>query len=162
LTKLKSKLEQFVEYQKENPTARRKRVKIVTELDQFFKLISPEARQKIFREKSDEKIWKEPNSTEEHRTRVIDWVDAKIADEMAKGFKGAAVTGQASKIDDTRKPKRAATKRSINMRESPPCPIDESDIDKDVTQAWRHQKEHSTKQKQTHQSIYSMSCHTKM
>jgi hypothetical protein len=57
LLKLKSKLEQFEEYQEESPAARRKRVKIVAELDQFFKLISPKARREIFGEKSNEKIW---------------------------------------------------------------------------------------------------------
>jgi hypothetical protein len=48
---LKSELEQFEEYQKERPGARRKQVKIIAELDQFFKQISPEARGEIVGEK---------------------------------------------------------------------------------------------------------------
>jgi uncharacterized protein YaiI (UPF0178 family) len=54
LLKLKSKLERFEEYQEESPAARRKRTKIVAQLDQFFKLISPEARREMFREKGNE------------------------------------------------------------------------------------------------------------
>jgi hypothetical protein len=72
LLKSKSKLEQFEEYHKESPAARKKQVKIVAELDQLLKLISPEARKEIFREKSNEEIWEDMKSTEEHRTRVID------------------------------------------------------------------------------------------
>jgi hypothetical protein len=45
-----------VEYQEESPAARRKRMKIVAELDQFLKLISPEARREIIEEKSNEEI----------------------------------------------------------------------------------------------------------
>jgi hypothetical protein len=65
-------------------------VKIVAELDQFFELISPHARGEIFGEKSNEKIWEELNSIKEDRTRVIDWLDARITDEIAKGFKRLA------------------------------------------------------------------------
>jgi hypothetical protein len=63
-------------------------MKIVTELEHFFKLTSPEARGEMFGEKSNEEIWEELNSTEEHGTRVIDWLDARIADEIAIGSKG--------------------------------------------------------------------------
>jgi hypothetical protein len=129
LMNLKSKLEQFKEYQEENQAARRKQVKIVVDFDQFFKLISPEARGEIIGEKSKEEIWEELKSREEHRTRVIDWLDAKIADEIAKGFKGVTARLQASKIQDIyRTSKSAAMKRYINKRESPSCPIDEVEI----------------------------------
>jgi hypothetical protein len=40
--------------------------------------------------KSNEKICEELNSKEEYRARVIDWPDARIADEIAKGYQGAA------------------------------------------------------------------------
>jgi hypothetical protein len=63
-------------------------VKIVTELDQFLKLISREARREIFWQKSNEKTPEELRSTEEHRIRVVDWLDAKIADQIDKGFTG--------------------------------------------------------------------------
>jgi hypothetical protein len=56
LLKLKSKPEQFEEYQKERPAAPRKQVKIVAELDQFLRLISREARGDIFAEKSNKEI----------------------------------------------------------------------------------------------------------
>jgi hypothetical protein len=42
----------------------------------------------MFGEKSNEEIWEELNSTEEHGTRVLDWLDARIADEIAIGSKG--------------------------------------------------------------------------
>jgi hypothetical protein len=76
-------------------------VKIVAELDQFLKLISPEARGKIFGEKSNEEIWVKLDSTEKHQTRVIDWPDARIADEIAKGFKRVKARLQTSKIQNT-------------------------------------------------------------
>jgi hypothetical protein len=76
-------------------------VKIVAELDQFATLISAEARGEIFEEKSNAEIWEELNSTEEHWTRIIDWLDGKIADEIAKGFRGVATRLQASKIQET-------------------------------------------------------------
>jgi hypothetical protein len=98
LPKLKPKPEQFEEYQEESPAARRKPVKIIAQLDQFLKLILPEARGGIFGEKSNEEIEEELKSTEECRTRVIDWLAARIADEIAKGFKGVAARLQAPKI----------------------------------------------------------------
>jgi hypothetical protein len=76
-------------------------VKNVAELDQFFKLISPEPRREIFGEKSNEKIWEELNSTEEHGRRVIDWLDVRIADKIAKRFKEVASRLHAPKINDT-------------------------------------------------------------
>jgi hypothetical protein len=91
---LKSKMEKFEQHQEESPSARRKQVKIVAQLDHFFKLISPGARREIFRGENNEAIWEEPNSTEEHRTRAIGWPDAWITDEIAKGFKGVAARFQ--------------------------------------------------------------------
>jgi hypothetical protein len=73
---------------------------IIAKLDQFVKLISPEARGEIFGDESNDKIWEELNSTEEHCTRVIDCLDVRIVDEIAKGFKGVAARLQASKIQD--------------------------------------------------------------
>jgi hypothetical protein len=72
LLKLKSKLEQFEEYQEESPAARRKQVKIVAQLDQCVKLISPETRGEIFRVKNNEEIWEELKPTKKHWTRLID------------------------------------------------------------------------------------------
>jgi hypothetical protein len=65
-------------------------VEIFAELNQFVKLISPEATGEIFTGKSNEKIWEELNSTEKHSTRVLAWLDARIAHEMAKRSKGVA------------------------------------------------------------------------
>jgi hypothetical protein len=53
---LKSKPEQFEEYQEESRAARRKQLKITAEHDQLLKLISPAARGKIYGEKSKEEI----------------------------------------------------------------------------------------------------------
>jgi hypothetical protein len=63
-------------------------VKIVAGPYSFLKLISPRARGEIFEEKSYEETSEELSSTEKHGTSVIDWLDAKIADEIAKRFKG--------------------------------------------------------------------------
>jgi hypothetical protein len=41
------------------------------------------------------------NSTEWHWTRVIDWLDARIAEEIAKGFKRVEARWQPLKIQDT-------------------------------------------------------------
>jgi hypothetical protein len=113
-------------------------VKIVAELDEFLKLISPEARRKIIGGKSNEEIWEELKSTEEHRTKVIDWLDAGITDEIAKGFKGVTARLQTSKIQDAyRTSKSAVMKKCINKRESSPCPIDEVEIYKYFKQAWK-------------------------
>jgi hypothetical protein len=95
-------------------------VKSVAELNQYLKLISPRARGETFGEKINDKIWGELNSTEEHRTRVIDWLDARFAHEIAKGFKGLAARLQGSKIyDKYRTFKNAEMQRSINKRKSP-------------------------------------------
>jgi hypothetical protein len=129
LLKLKSKLEQFEECHEDSPAAQWKQVKIVTELNQFLKLVSPEARAEVFGEKSNEAISEGLKSTEEHRTKVIDWLDARIADEIVKGFKRVAARLKASKIQDTyRTSKSAAMKRYINKRGSLPCPIDEVEV----------------------------------
>jgi predicted nuclease with RNAse H fold len=83
----------------------------------------------MFRTKTNEEIWEELDSKEEHRTKAIDWVDAKIADQIAKGFNTGAARLQASKIQGTyRTLKNAPIKREINKNESPPCRIDEVEI----------------------------------
>jgi hypothetical protein len=69
-------------------------------------------------------------------TRVIDWLDGRIADKIAKGFKGVAARLQTSKIQDTyRISKSAAMKRYTNKRESPPCPIEKVEIYQHFEQA---------------------------
>jgi hypothetical protein len=129
LVNLKPRLEQFGEYQEDRPAAQRKKVKIVAELDQFLKLISPEARREIFGEKSNKEIREEVKSTEEHWTSVADSLDARIADEIVKMVKGAAARLQASKIKYMhRTPKSAAIKRYFSKRELPPCLLDEVEI----------------------------------
>jgi hypothetical protein len=76
-------------------------MKLIAELNQFLKLTWPKTKREIFGEKSNDEIWDELNSTEEHWTRVIDWLNARIAYEIAQGFKEVAARLQASKIQDT-------------------------------------------------------------
>jgi hypothetical protein len=43
----------------------------------------------------------ELNTSEDHRTGVIQWLEAKITDEIAKGSEGVTKRLQAWKIQDT-------------------------------------------------------------
>jgi hypothetical protein len=63
LMKVKSKLEQIVEIQEEeDPAARRRQGKLVEEIGEFLRVISPEARGDFFRTRSDEEMWQMLNS----------------------------------------------------------------------------------------------------
>jgi hypothetical protein len=124
LMSVKTKLEKLPEYQEDNPITRRKQMKLTQELGQFFRLISREAREEIFGEDNDEQVWEILNISEEHRTRVIEWLDARITEEIAKEFEDMAGKYREWKVQDTyRKSKSTAMKRFINKKESPPCPI---------------------------------------
>jgi hypothetical protein len=71
----------------------------------------------------------ELNTSADHRTRVINWLEAKITYGIANGFGGAAQRSQAWRVQDTYRTSKSATmKRYINKRESPPCPIEEKKI----------------------------------
>jgi hypothetical protein len=112
-------------------------MKIVAEPDLFLKLISPEARGEIFGEKTNGEIWDELKSTKENRTIIVDEVDARIADEIAKGFKGITTRSQASKIQAASGTfKSVAIKRYINKRELLSCPIDDVEICECFRSTW--------------------------
>jgi hypothetical protein len=163
LLKVKSELKQFDEYREKSPAARRKQVKIIAELDHFLKLISPEARRDVFKEKSNEKISEELNSREEHWTRVTDWLDARNTDEIARRFTGVEPRLQALKIQEKhRTSNNAAMIRYVNKRESPPCSIDDLEIYKYWLQAWGKRKDPSLTQNQTHRSTCAVSCQMNM
>jgi hypothetical protein len=129
LVNVKAMLEQLDEAQGDNMADRRKRIKIITELSQFVELIARDAKEEVFGSDDFETIWVELNTTPDHRTRVINWLEAKITDGMVNGFGGVAQRLQAWRVQNTyMTSKSAAMKRYINKRESRPCLIEEEKI----------------------------------
>jgi hypothetical protein len=114
----------------------------VGEINQFLNLIPPEARSEAFGENDLDTICAELNTLEDHRRRVIGWLDAKITCELAKGSKGIAKRLQTWRVQDTYRISRsAATKRYINNRESSPGPIEEKDICEYYRETWSPPKQ---------------------
>jgi chaperonin cofactor prefoldin len=68
LGKMKSMLEQLDESQEDSAVGRMKQTKIVGEMYQFLKLISPDARGEVFGDKALETTWCELNTSGDHRT----------------------------------------------------------------------------------------------
>jgi hypothetical protein len=137
LVKVKMMLEQLDDSHKDSAADRRMQVKIVGEMNQFLNLIPPEARREVFGENDLERVWEELNTRKDHRTKVIEWMEAKIIEEIAKDPEGVAKRLQAWRIQDRyRISKSVAMKRYINKRESPPCPIEEEKICEYYREVW--------------------------
>jgi hypothetical protein len=151
LVKVKSMLEQLDEYQGESVTERRRQMNLVTELNEFVKLIAPDARREIFGDNDLDRIWTELNTSGDHRTRVIEWLEAKITDEIVKEFQGVAQRLQALRVQDTyQTSESAAMKRHINKREWPLCPIEKEKICKYFQETWDHRNRPSLKRSELH------------
>jgi hypothetical protein len=85
------------------------------ELSQFIELIAPEAKEEVSESNDVQAIWEELNTSADHRTKVIGWLEAKIADGIANEFGEVAQRLQAWRVQDAyRTSKSAAMKRYIH------------------------------------------------
>jgi hypothetical protein len=161
--RMKMKLEKLAEYHENTPAARRKQIKLNQEFGQFLRWMSSEERERVFGEDNDEQIWTTLNTVEEYRTKVIEWLDAKITEGITKGFEEMAEKYRDWIVQDTyRISKSAAMKRYINKKESPPCPIEEGKIYDYFQEAWGQRNKPSMKRMRTHHFICDENCQRKM
>jgi broad-specificity NMP kinase len=65
-------------------------IEIVGEINQFLNLIPQEARREVFGENDISTIWEELNTRGDHRTKVMEWLEAKIIEEIAKDLQRVA------------------------------------------------------------------------
>jgi hypothetical protein len=70
-------------------------------------------------------IWAQLNSSEEHRGRVIEWLDTMVSTQVTAELDGLRERTQALKIQDAyRVSNSIAMKRYVDTVQGPPCQID--------------------------------------
>jgi hypothetical protein len=137
LAKLTSMLQEMDNYQDSTAADRARQNKVAKELEDFVKLIAPDARREIFADKDLEAIWNDLNTIPDHRRHVVDWLEAKLVGALADETNQVMKRFQAWKIQETyRTSKSAAMRRFINKKESPPCQIEEEKICQHFRKTW--------------------------
>jgi hypothetical protein len=64
-------------------------------------LILPEARREVFREDSDKEIWRTLDTSTDRRTKVTEWLYAKITNAITNKIHGMADRIRTREIQDT-------------------------------------------------------------
>jgi hypothetical protein len=82
-------------------------------------------------------IWNEPNTSAEHRDRVIEWFDAMISTHVSEELQLINKRAQALKVQDAyRTSKGIAMKQFIDKIQSPHCQIEKEIVEEHFRQTW--------------------------
>jgi hypothetical protein len=82
-------------------------------------------------------IWEELNTSQDHRERAIEWLDAVMATCVGTELKGENARAHALRVQDAyRTSKSSAMKRYIEKEQSPQCQIDTEAITAHFGQSW--------------------------
>jgi hypothetical protein len=82
-------------------------------------------------------VWEELNTSEEHRGRVIEWLDAMISTQISSELHGLTERTQTLKVQDAyRTSKGIAMRRYIDKVEAPQCQIEKDKITEHFAHSW--------------------------
>jgi hypothetical protein len=123
--------------QGDGPEALRREAKLTKEIGQLLALLSPAVMEKCFGSLDHRVIWEQLNTSEEHRGRVIEWLDAMISTQVTAELDGLRERTQALKVQEAyRVSKSVAMKRYIDTVQSPPCQIDREALTEHFARSW--------------------------
>jgi hypothetical protein len=116
---------------------RRQRRRFTKRLAPILSLLPPETMEAYFGSGDHETIWQAMNTSEDHRNRVIDWLDAMITTQVQGEIKEMNKRAQALKIQEAyRTSKGIAMKRFIEKEQSPQCQIDMENVTEHFRETW--------------------------
>jgi hypothetical protein len=137
LSKLRLMLEQYTEYQEDTPQNRRKQQKLSEQINEMFRMITPETRQRIFGDDSNDAVWMNLNTSTEHRKNVIEWLEAEVLNEASNEIKAMAGRFRTWAVQEAWSASPSICyNRYIDPQESPMCQIDAEIIQNHFRDTW--------------------------
>jgi hypothetical protein len=144
LKKLKDILHTIVEAEPETGSEaehgvekRRRQSKFTKRIAPILNLLPPETIVEHFGTSNHEEIWQELNTDEDHRDRVIEWLDALITTQVSAELQEMNKRAQALKVQEAyRTSKGLAMKRSIDKEQSPQCQIGMEIVTEHFKRTW--------------------------
>jgi hypothetical protein len=116
---------------------RNQQTKFTKRVASIINLVEPDAIQAYFGSTDHEEIWREMNTQQEHRDRVIEWLDAMITDNLSEELKQMNRQAQALKVQEAyRTSKGIAMKRFIDKEQSPRCQMEKQIVTEHFATAW--------------------------
>jgi uncharacterized C2H2 Zn-finger protein len=137
LRKLKSILEEIAEGNEDEAGTRRRRMKLTRRIGAVANLVSAERMREVFNTESHEAIWEAMNTSEDHRGRVIEWLESLMMTEVEAEVEGMTERMQAQRVQEAyRTSKSIAMRRYVDKVQSPPCPIEVEGVRAHFGETW--------------------------
>jgi hypothetical protein len=135
---------------------RRQQTTFTKKVAAVLRLVEPEKIEEYVGTTNHEGIWDEMNTQQEHRDRVIKWLDAMITADTSDEIQQMNKRAQALQIQEAyRTSKGIAVKRFIDKQQSPSCQIETSIVTEHFAKTWSSQSSCSKKQKMVRHSHWN-------
>jgi hypothetical protein len=110
---------------------------IYKEIGPILDLLSPETVEEYFGAQDHETIWQSLNTSEEHRNRVIEWLETLIGTQVEGEIQEISKRTQALKVQEAyRTFKGISMRRFINKEQSPQCQFDMETVSEYFREIW--------------------------
>jgi hypothetical protein len=141
LTRLKNVLHEIADVNDHEDEGRndfdRREARLTAKYSEVIKLVPPETMKRFFGTEDRREICNELKTSEQYRTRFIDWLDAMISNQVTSEFEGLRQRTQALKIQEAYRTSKGITvRRFIDQAPSPQCPIQKEVITDHFARNW--------------------------
>jgi hypothetical protein len=139
MKKLKAQLEEFGENMEGEDSAEmeRRQTALTKRVEEVYGLIDEETKLKVFGSADPREIWGAMNTSLDHRSRVIEWLDSMIETHLSHLLEGMSAKFHEQRVQECyRASKSIAMRRYVNTKESPTCPIDPVAITRHYEDVW--------------------------
>jgi hypothetical protein len=117
--------------------AERRKGRFTKQMGRILRILPPAVFTEYFGTDDHRALWQELSTSNEHRDRVIEWLDGLISMHVSEEQKELNKKAQAMKVQDAyRTSKSVAMKRYIDKMQSPQCPIETEAITMHFGQSW--------------------------
>jgi hypothetical protein len=121
---------------------RRRRAKFTKRIGPILNLLSPEVIEQYFGTTNHEAIWEELNTNADHRSQVIEWLDAMITTQVEGEIGEMNKKSHALKVQEAyRTSKGIAMRRFIDKEQSPQCQIEMEAVKEHFREVWARPRE---------------------
>jgi hypothetical protein len=129
--------EEEEENEARNLERRRKQAKFTKRLAPILRLLPDQTMQAYFGSTSHEEIWRALNTSADHRTRVIEWLDALLTTQVSGEIEEMNKKAGMLKIQESYRTSKGITmRRYIDKEQSPQCPIEMNEVTDHFTRTW--------------------------
>jgi hypothetical protein len=116
---------------------RRKQAKFTKKLAPILQLLPAQTISDYFGFESHEGIWEALNTSADHRTRVIDWLEGLLTAQVSYEIEEMNKKASALKLQESYRTSKGITmRRHIDKEQSPQCQIEMEEVPEHFTKTW--------------------------